>query len=251
MKFSRKNAAGSAVADTVRIAAEMLAVKALVDPRIPDGERLVRAMRARPAPDDPDACAYAKDVLGRYAAVIAQRTGGDARSVKQHFLELIGAEQAARLGVKIHRLGIAGRTAADGAVLFTVALNDQGICAIADYLASPTHLNLGGLPLDPFGSPKVRDLMILLKYQHEQWKWAPESRHNVLGVPSASQRQAQVGESIGAVLAELSATMPDAASRQSALRAMRLDNCLEARGTGLWMLDAPYQVAARLLNLYT
>jgi hypothetical protein len=100
------------------------------------------------------------------------------------------------------------------------------MAAIADYLISPQYLNLGGLPLNPFGDPQVANLMARLESLFRAMKRAPSDRFSLLGGPSAGELQNDMHQLLDLVVFAVSAAMPDNAVRASAVNAMRLEDCL-------------------------
>ena len=137
--------------ERARTSAEWLGLKALLDRRIPESESLVIDMKTPLLRSDvlsdedkgPTGVADASDVVARYAGVIAQRTGGDAAAVQQHFTELIGKERAATLGINLGKLKVISQPTAGGGTTFAVKLKDQEMIAFARYLASLDHLKFG------------------------------------------------------------------------------------------------------------
>jgi hypothetical protein len=171
--------------------AEWLALKALLDHRIPDSERLVRAVKHPLLLSElaahgtgPTGVMYATDVVRRYARVIAQRTGGTAQAVQQHFTQLIGRERAAELGVNLAKLKVTSRPNESVGAVVDVIFSDRDIAAVAGYLVLPDHLNLGNLPPNPFGSPRVGGLMERMKSLNYQARRTPENTQGV-GLNSA------------------------------------------------------------------
>jgi hypothetical protein len=215
------------------VAAEWLAIRALLDHRIPDSGRLVRDMRDPRLADElrahgsgPTGVAHATDVVRRYALIIAGRTGGDAQAVTQHFRQLTGGERAGKLGINTGRLKMSDRTAPDGSRTIDIELSDRDMAAVAGYLASPDHLNLANLPLNPFGSPRVADLLVRIHRTLNMAQIAPSNPHKALGRPTSHQLQSEALRDAHVVAHEISRAMPSNAAREAALKAMRLDGCL-------------------------
>jgi hypothetical protein len=213
--------------------AERLALKALLDHRIPDSEHLVRAMKHPLLPGElaargagPTGVTYSSDVVRLYARVIAQRTGGAAQAVQQHFTQLIGKERAARLGINLGKLKVTSQAAEGGGTLVSVVFSDHDSVAVAGYLVSPDHLNLGDLPPNPFGNPRVADLMKQMKVLHDQSMIAHTTPYNGVG-PAAGQFRSQAEELVDVVAYEISRAMPGNEAREAAIKAMRLTDCLE------------------------
>lgn len=238
MKRAVRERQEQALAEHAREAAELLALQALLDHRIPDSERLVRDMKDPRFLDElrdrgrgSSGATRASDVVARYSRVIAQRTGGNAESVRQHFTGLIGKQQAADLGVNPGRMKITDRPLARGGVVVQIMLNPQEAVAIAGYLASPQHLNLGNLPVNPFGSPKLADLMNQLQALNRAARTAPEFTYGLS--PTSAQLRDEAGKLTDVVVHELSRTLPDNEARRAALKAMRLDDCLEIYRPGV------------------
>jgi hypothetical protein len=175
----------------------------------------------------PSGVTYTTDVVLRYARIIALRTGGDSRAVKQHFTQLIGKEQAAKLGFNVDKLKVSDRSVPDGGSMVDIRLRDQEALAIAAYLVSPDHLNLGDLPPNPFGSPIVADVMDRMKALRQRAQYAPEHLYTRSGGPTADDLQDRVEKLADTVAYELGRAMPSNEARAAALKALRLDNCLE------------------------
>jgi hypothetical protein len=221
-------------AEEQAIAAERLAIRALLDHRIPDSERLVRDMRNPRLADElrahgsgPTRVTHATDVVRRYALIIAGRTGGDAQAITQHFRQLIGEEQAGKLGINTGKLKVSDRTAPDGGRIIDIKLSDHDMAAVAGYLASPDHLNLANLPPNPFGNPRVADLLVRIDRTLKMSMIAPSNPYSGRGGPTCHQLQAEALRDARVVANEISRAMPSNAAREAALKAMRLDGSLD------------------------
>jgi hypothetical protein len=66
---------------------------------------------------------HATDVVRRYGRIIAGRTGGDAQAVAQHFRQLIGEEQAGKLGINAGKLKVFDCAAPDGGRMIDIKLS--------------------------------------------------------------------------------------------------------------------------------
>lgn len=213
--------------------AEELALKALLDHRVPDSERLVRAMKhplflneLRARGNGPTGVAYTADVVRRYARIIAEHASGDAQDIRRHFQQLIGKEQAAKLGINVGKLKISDQPAPGGGTIVDIKLSDHDVVAIAEYLISPDHLNLGNLPPNPFGNPRVASVMDTIKVLRWEEARAPEHPYTYSGGPTVYELRHQIAKNVKIVANEISRAMPDNAAREAALKAMRLDDCL-------------------------
>ncbi len=231
MKRAERERRERQVEDDRRAGAERLALKALLDRRIPDSERLVCDMKHPHLLDEfaahgegPTGVTHSTGVVRCYARVIAQHVGGGAQAVQQHFTQLIGKERAAELGINLGRLQVTSHPAAGGRTTLDVEFRRQDIAAIAGYLISPDHLNLGSLPPNPFGGPRAAALMDRMKALYHRSRWATE---NVDEGPTVHQLQYQAEKLAAAVAHEISRAMPSNQARSAALKAMRLDDCLE------------------------
>lgn len=220
-------------ADDARKAAERLAIKALLDRRIPAAAHLVLAMgdphlfeERRARGGGPTGATHSSGVVSGYATVVAWHTGADAQTVRQHLLDLIGPGRAAELGVDLPRLGTFARPASTGAASVEVVIANRAMAAIADYLISPQYLNLGGLPRNPFGDLQVANLMARLESLLRAMRLAPTHKYSVLGGPSLGELQNDMHQLLDLVVFAVSAAMPDNAVRASAVKAMRLEDCL-------------------------
>jgi hypothetical protein len=222
-------------------AAEHLAIKALLDQRIPDSERLVCDMKhplvineLRAHGSGPTGVTYTTDVVQRYARIIATHTGGDAQAVKQHFEQLIRREQAAKLGIDIAKLRISDRATPGGdGTIVDILLSDHDVVAIAEYIVSPDYLNLGNLPPNPFGNPRVASLLASINWLRTMAQYAPAHPYTGTGKPTTHQLKHQMELEVEVVVNEISRAMPGNAARAAALKAMRLDDCLKIYTPGV------------------
>jgi hypothetical protein len=221
-------------AENQAIAAERLAFKALLDQRIPDSEHLVRDMKhplfineLRAHGCGPTGVTYTTDVVQRYARIIARYTGGDAQAVTQHFRQLIGEEQAGKLGINVGRLKIANRSAPGGGTIVEIKLSDHDVVAIAEYLVSPDHLNLGNLPPNLFGNPRVANLLDSIRNLLGVAQITPSNPYHGHGGPTSHQLRHQAAQEVDVLANEISRAMPSNAAREAALKAIRLENCLK------------------------
>jgi hypothetical protein len=230
MKRAEKARWERAAEERAREAAEELALKVLLGRRFPDSEHLVRAMKhplflteLRARGGGPTGVTYTSDVVRRYARVI----GGDAQAVKQHFTQLIGKEQAGKLGINVGKLKISDRPAPRfGTTVDIELLSDHDVVVIAEYLASPGYLDLGNLPPNPFGSPRIANLMNNIKVLQQEAKRAPSHPYTLSGGPTVHELHYRIGKIVSIVAYEISRGMPDNAAREAALKAMRLGECL-------------------------
>jgi hypothetical protein len=106
--------------------------------------------------------------------------------------------------------------------------------ALAGYLFSPDHLNFGNLPPNPFGSPRVAELMDRLKSLNQMAKEAPSTRYSLRGGPTADELRPQVDKATDIAVNEFSRAMASNAVRKAALTALHLDDCMELYT--LWVL---------------
>lgn len=106
-------------------------------------------------------------------------------------------------------------------------LGDHEMAALAGYLVSPDYLNFGNLPPNPFGSPRVTELMDRLKSLNETYKYAPSTRYSLRGWPSAAELSPQVDKATDIAVNEFSRAMASNAVREAALTALHLDDCME------------------------
>jgi hypothetical protein len=221
-------------AERQTIAAERLAIRALLDHRIPDSERLVNDMKhplflseLHSHGSGPTGVTYMTDVVECYARIIARRTSGDAQAVTQHFQKLIGEEQAGKLGINLGKLKMSDRTAPDGGPIIDIKLSDHDVVAIAEYLVSPDHLNLGNLPPNPFGNPRVANLLVRIGRTGSMAQITPSNPYSGRGGPTSHQLRYEMGQDVGVLANEISRAMPSNAAREAALKAMRLDSSLD------------------------
>lgn len=218
-------------------AAERLAIRALLDRRIPESELLVRDMK-HPAflgelsagGSGPTGAGYSAELVRRYAAIIAKHAGGGAQAVHQHLTRLAGRELAGKLGVNVARLKVADQPAPGGGATVSIRLGDREAIALAGYLASPGGLNLGNLPLNPFGAPRVADLMDRMKWLRDMAMITPTKPpgavHPQVGL-TVHELLRQVGKCATMVLNEISRAMPSNEAREAALTAMRLEGIVK------------------------
>jgi hypothetical protein len=234
MKRAEKAYRERALAERAREAAEELALKALLDHRIPESERLVRDMKHplfinefRAHGIGSTGVTYTNDVVQRYARIIAEHASGDAQVVKQHFQQLIGKEQAAKLGINVGKLKISDRVAPGGGTIVDIKLSDHDVAAIAEYLVSPDHLNLGNLPPNPFGNPKVANLLDSIRNFQSVAQIAPSHPYTGSSLPTTHALQYTMAQEVDVLANEISRAMPSNAAREAALKAMRLEECLK------------------------
>ena len=95
------------------------------------------------------------------------------------------------------------------------------------------RLNLGVPPPNPFGSPEFADLMDQLKVLGRMERTAPDHPYTLSGGPTAYQLQDEIAKLADVVVNEFSRAMRDNEAREEALKAMRLDDCLEIYTPGV------------------
>jgi hypothetical protein len=240
VKRAEKQRLQRAQEERARNAAEWLALKALLDRRIPESGRLVSDMKhplflneLRGHGSAPTGVTHVTDVVRRYAGVIAQRTNGDAQSVQRHFMELIAKKQAAKLGIDLGKLRVLEQSAPRSGMALSIKVGVREMVAVADYLVSPDHLNFGNLPSNPFGSPRVAAIMDRIKALYPRMRAAPEHEYTGSVGPTMYELRGWIEKNVNLVVNEISRTMPSNEARAAALKAMHLDDCLEIYTPGL------------------
>jgi hypothetical protein len=219
------------------VEAERLAIRALLDRRIPESELLVRDMRHPAFLAELSArgggltgAGRSAELVRRYAGIIATHAGGGAQAVREHLTRLAGQEAARRLGVSVARLKVTDQPQPGGGAAVSIRLRDREAIALAGYLALPDGLNFGNLPLNPFGGPHIAGLMDRMKWSRDMAMITPTKPpgavHPQVGMTSG-QLLAQVSKCADIVLNEISRAMPSNEAREAAITAMRLEGLVE------------------------